>query len=73
MRCKDCPVTPYYDYSEDVSICGLFGYDNDNEHFRDFANGDEGCIHRKSTILKWLQEEEYMCNLRGNKNADIYT
>ena len=58
MRCKDCPVPPYYDYSENVSICGLFGYDNDNEHLRGFANGEEGCIHRKSTILKWWKEQK---------------
>lgn len=55
MRCKDCNLPQRYENDEyETQIpCALFGYDNDDEHFREYANGDEGCIHRKSTIEKW--------------------
>jgi len=56
MRCKDCPIPPMYDHSEHAKLCGLFGWDNDDEHFTTYANGDEGCIHRKKTLEKWWNE-----------------
>lgn len=31
MKCKDCLVPPMYDYSENCKLCGLFGWDNDDE------------------------------------------
>lgn len=65
MKCKDCNLLQKYENDEyETQIpCALFGYDNDDEHFRGYANGDEGCIHRKSTIEKWWKkQEEYMVN-----------
>ena len=58
MKCKDCNVPPIYDYAENCSLCGLFGWDNDDEHFKEYADGSEGCIHRKATIDKWYKEQE---------------
>ena len=37
MKCKDCDVPPTYDYAENCSLCGLFGWDNDDEHFKELA------------------------------------
>ena len=65
MRCKDCNLPQKYENDEyETQIpCALFGYDNYDEHFKVYANGDEGCIHRKSTIEKlWKKQEEYMAN-----------
>ena len=56
MRCKDCPIPPYFDYSENEELCRLFGYDNDDKHFKEFADGESGCIHRKATLEKWWEE-----------------
>lgn len=58
MKCKDCNVPPTYDYAENCSLCGLFGWDNDDKHFKEYADGSEGCIHRKATIDKWYKEQE---------------
>lgn len=58
MKCKDCDVPPTYDYAENCSLCGLFGWDNNDEHFKEYADGSEGCIHRKATIDKWYKEQE---------------
>lgn len=57
MKCKDCSVPPIYDYQENCKLCGLFGWDNDDEHFKVYADGEDGCIHRKTTIEKWYSEE----------------
>jgi hypothetical protein len=57
MKCKDCTVPPIYDYQENCKLCGLFGWDNFDEHFKVYADGEDGCIHRKATIEKWYKEE----------------
>lgn len=57
MKCKDCSVPPIYDYSENCELCGLFGWDNFDEHFKFYSDGEDGCIHRKATIEKWYKEK----------------
>ena len=57
MKYKDCSVPPIYDYQENCKLCGLFGWDNDDKHFKVYADGEDGCIHRKATIEKWYKEE----------------
>lgn len=42
MKCKDCSVPPIYDYSENCKLCGLFGFDNNDEHFKVY--GLEGSL-----------------------------
>lgn len=39
-------------------MCGLFGWDNFDEHFKGYSDGEDGCIHRKATIEKWYKEQE---------------
>lgn len=58
MRCKDYKLNGHfvYDSTDDCDWCPLFGCDNRNEHYREFANGDDGCIHRKKTIDAWIEE-----------------
>lgn len=63
MKCKDCSVPPIYDYSENCKLCGLFGWDNNDEHFKVYADGEDGCIHRKATIEKWYNLNENYKNL----------
>ena len=31
-------------------------WDNNDEHFKEYADGSEGCIHRKATIDKWYEK-----------------
>lgn len=58
MKCKNCKVPPIYDEQEHVELCGLFGWDNNDEHFCEYADGDFGCIHIKATIEKWWKQQE---------------
>jgi len=53
MRCSECNIPRDYDYQEHTELCGLFGWDNENEHFKEYYDGSDGCIHRKSTLDKW--------------------
>jgi hypothetical protein len=68
MKCKDCTVPPMYDYQENCKLCGLFGWDNFDEHFKVYADGEDGCIHRKATIEKLYNEE---CEGRLRKELNI--
>ena len=34
MKCDDCPIPKQYDYGENVEICSLFGWDNDDGCFQ---------------------------------------
>lgn len=58
MKCKDCIVPQMYDYQENCTLCCLFGWDNFDEHFKVYSDGENGCIHRKATIEKWYKEQE---------------
>ena len=40
MRCKYCPIPKYYDYGENVELCSLFGYIED-EHFKEYADEEK--------------------------------
>lgn len=66
MKCKDCIVPPIYDEQEHCKLCGLFGWDNFDEHFKTYSDGEDGCIHRKATIEKWYKEQEEEIITFGN-------
>lgn len=53
MKCSECNIPREYDAQERVHLCGLFGWDNEDEHFKEYSDGQEGCIHRKATLDKW--------------------
>ncbi len=61
MKCDDCPIPKQYDYGENAEICSLFGWDNDDEHFKMYADGSDGCVHRKSTLEKWWKRQLESC------------
>ena len=41
MKCDKCPIPKQYEYGENVEICSLFGWDNDDEHFKMYADGSD--------------------------------
>lgn len=52
MRCNKCPFTDY-DSQEGCTICGIFGWDTDDERFTTNRKGEDGCIFNLRTLKKY--------------------
>lgn len=50
MRCKNCGYKEF-DYSENCSFCGIFGWDSDE--FTENSKGEEGCRYNGVTLEKF--------------------
>ena len=50
MRCRKCKYMEF-DYSENCSVCGIFGWDSDE--FSENRKGEEGCRYNGVTLDKY--------------------
>ena len=52
MRCKNCTHTEF-DWSENCTICSIFGWDNDDMYISENRKGEPGCKYNERTLEKF--------------------